>query len=485
MTRQRLIVTTFFTSLLSFSLFAEARTISNLLQDVKNTSIGLRINSENQSISLLKSESKKLIFSWAGESSLSATNKEFAPTSPFVSNEQRSYDLSFGVSKLFQSGITGEVSYQLEQTKTYYATRSDINYFAPTLALSLNSNIIQNQGHDRYTHFLKSNQLEKNYANVSRRVEDKKVLVGSLLEFSRIVEAKEEIKYQGRLCQAIAKQSRKLKEKFDRRSVSKREYLLGLKELNNCQATIANYEKLLFEREQNFEATYGVDLKRYQKVNVSELFSEVEKVYESLKLGGKKARTDQLDEVKQIQTQIDALKSESKELLALTKSDLNLAIEAGMTAADINFSDAHGDVASLEYPYATVTLSMDWPRANRQARVNYAVNEMGLRRVEHQKSLIVTQKENRIKVLKENLERDFDIYQKYLKSLNLSEQVLKEADRDFSRGRIDFLSLTDFNKSTLQDQSLLARHRIQLIIRAIEYFDYFQFFDSYLNQGES
>ena len=76
--------------------------------------------------------------------------------------------------------------------------------------------------------------------------------------------------------------------------------------------------------------------------------------------------------------------------------------------------------------------------------------------------------------------KDFDIYEKYKKTVSLSRAVIKEGRRDFANGRLDFNSLTEFNKSLIQDQKTLSTHRISLIVRVVEYLDFYQFFDHYL-----
>ena len=134
----------------------------------------------------------------------------------------------------------------------------------------------------------------------------------------------------------------------------------------------------------------------------------------------------------------------------------------------------------MENPFVFVGLRMDLPLRDRDARAQAGANKYRIQALKKQKELSIHEKKNRFDTLRETLKRDLSIYEKYQQTINHSREVIKEANKDFENGRIDFNTLTEFNKGLIQDQKNLSSHRIQVIVRIVEYLDFFQFFDTYL-----
>ena len=134
----------------------------------------------------------------------------------------------------------------------------------------------------------------------------------------------------------------------------------------------------------------------------------------------------------------------------------------------------------MENPFVFVGLKIDLPLRNRDAKAQAGANSYRIKALNKQIELSHAERENRFETLKETLKRDLEVYKKYQKTISYSREVIKEANKDFENGRIDFNTLSEFNKGLIQDQKNFSSHRIQVIIRIIEYLDFFQFFDTYL-----
>ena len=117
---------------------------------------------------------------------------------------------------------------------------------------------------------------------------------------------------------------------------------------------------------------------------------------------------------------------------------------------------------------------------HRTAVAKAGANRYQLKANRLQKTQLEHQKQYRFKTLEKTLAKDFEIYEKYKKTVNLSKNIIKEGRKDFVNGRLDFNSLTELNKSLLVEQRTLSSHRTSLIVRVVEYLDFYQFFDNYL-----
>lgn len=459
---------------------SEGNIIAKLLERLSDSSPQLSINSKKtkaQNLTLGKSLNQ---LKYTSSFDINRSQSQPAPTSPFVADEREENVFSLNGSKLWPNGLRANLIYSVRDSNIEFGNRN-FAFLSPTLELQLNSRLFQDVLGKRYEHMVKNVESQNSYNNLQDRIFRKGVLVKALLEFASILENKEELSLQKSLCQKTKIQFNKLSQKRKRFSASKREYLQSRKEYNNCRALIQNLEKLVIESKSDFEANYFVGLDPFLLVNSDQLFKEVQTLYQGLNSNtGNGVDVNKQDDVKLLALQLAALGEKQSELDAMTKSDLNVEFRVGSTGADISFPDASSDVFGLEYPFIFAGISLDLPLKNRNSSADAAANMYQIKAAQEQKKLTVHQKENRIKTLFETLQKDFEIYKRYSESVSIGKQILSEANKDYTNGRIDYNSYTEFNKSLIQDQKVLSSHRIRVIIRAIEFLDFFQFFDAYV-----
>jgi len=340
--------------------------------------------------------------------------------------------------------------------------------------------LVQDLFYDRYGHALMSIERQQASLDLDSKREKKRTLVQSLLDFSILLDQKAELRLQRQVCKNTKRQSVNLSQKRRRGSVSQRDYLLGLKDLSNCEAGIERLNQSLIERLNAFESNYNTDFKEFSSPDVDELFKEAEVAYESFSGSLEKVDLTLQDDIKSLDLQLSSLESKQSELDAKTKVNIALELRSGLSGLDNSLSSSQEDLTGTEYPFVYVGVRLDLPLKNRQAVQEASANFYRLKALEGQANLVKKQKGSRLKTLEQTLEKDFLIYSKYKKSVGYSKNIMKEATRDFNNGRLDFNSLSDFNKALLVDQKTLSSHRIQLIVRVVEYLDFFQFFDTYL-----
>ena len=117
----------------------------------------------------------------------------------------------------------------------------------------------------------------------------------------------------------------KLAQKRKRQSISKREYLISLKELNSCQASVENLEKSFLEKKQSFESTYDISFSSYEKIDSSHFFEEFAEQYGRFRDKKQSLNLENKDELKLLETQVRSMSLKKKELSAQDK--LNLSLE--------------------------------------------------------------------------------------------------------------------------------------------------------------
>jgi len=454
--------------------------IHQLLIKVTQNSFALKAVESNNLSQHILLDADLFIFEPTAFIKGSYANTDIVPTSPFTPANTKLKEYELGVSKLWGSGIQSDLTYKYQDNATIFPARSDFIYQSPTLQLTLTTNIFQDLIHDRYFYLRENQKLSKRSTELSSKIDKKTIIVQSLLDFSTILEQSQSLELQREVCKQTRIQSKHLKEKRARKSVSQREYLLGMKELTNCLATIDNQEKNLTEAKENFEATYNVSYTEFRKIETDELFKEAEKLYQGMHSSSAQVDLSNQDEVKNIEVQIDALAAKQSQLDAEAKTQLSFEVRSGLTGIGNDFSNANQDVTELNYPFLYLGLRLDLPLKDREAMAKAGSNRYQLEANRFQYQQLKQQKDYRFKTLEKTLAKDFDIYQKYKKTVELAQSVIKEGRRDFINGRLDFNSLTELNKSLIQDQRTLSSHRIQLIVRVVEYLDFYQFFDNYL-----
>lgn len=458
----------------------EHEIVTSFLSDVNKHSLEIKILGSQNESSHLTLNKELLMFNTTGFLKGSYSNQENAQTSPFSSAQSTVYEYGAGLSKLWTSGIKSELSYSLQDSNTSFYSGANNAFIAPTLSLSLKANIFQDIFAKRYQHLEKRNLHQKESEDLEHKINQKNLLAQSLVDYSYLLEVKEELKLQAQLCEKTKIQARKLEEKNKRQSVSKREYLLSLKSYNQCQTSVSEIEKKMSEQTQNFIAKYNFDVVKYTEIKLNHFYNEINSSFDKLKMAKEGFQLSDNDAVKAIQTRVEASRERQKELDALTAKNISLELKAGATGLDNNVSDSHENLSELKYPFVYVGLRLELPLEDRSAKMDAGANAYQLMALESQESFVKAQNLNRYEVLKAGLEKDFDIFKKHELSVKYSKDVFNEAIKDFDNGRLDFFAVTEFHKNLLQDQKVLSSHRIQLLAKIVEFLDFHHFFEKFL-----
>lgn len=471
----------FILSLLFQSAHANEAVISRLLVDIKENSLQMKASDFDYQANIIDLKSNLFVFEPTAFVRGGYSNRDTPPTSPFAPSNSTVKDFEIGVSKQWSSGFSTSLNYLFQDSETSFPSRPDFNFISPTLTLSLQTNIFQDLIYDRYGHLLIKNKINEEVSYLATKIEKKNVLVQGLLDFSLLLEQKEELSLQEELCNVTKTQNRNLALKRRRGSVSKREYLLGQKELINCEATIERLKRGFLEKKRQFASTYNNDFSRYNDIETEKLFGAAEVAYQNFNALNAKVDIEEQDQVLSLKSRVKGLEAAQSQLEAEASINLSFEVRSGLAGLDNTVSNSHQDITGRDYPFVYVGLRLDLPIKNRDAVARAGANRYRLEALKKKKDLAINQKESRLGTLETTLKQDFVIYEKYKQAISFSKAVIKEARRDFSNGRLDFNAVTEFNKSLIQDQKNLSSHRIQLIVRVIEYLDFFQYFDSYLN----
>ena len=459
---------------------ASTSVIVDLLEQIKDNSEEMKVSQDEWMAGRLELDSELALFNTTGYLRTSYSNEQTPPRSPFSPATAQQKELEGGISKLWSSGIQSDLTYTLTDSLTTFPNRPDFSFKSPRLQLTASTSLIQNFFYERYEHMYKRISKQQKSLTLQAKVDKKVVLITALTDFSALLEQKDLLKLQVRICNNTKAVSKNLAKKRKKGTVSKRDYYLNLKEVVNCKASITATKSNLITQEENFKANYNIDFKTYKSLQTSKLFSEAKQIYKTHK--GKRSEVDvrKQDNIKNLQFQIDGLEHRQSELTAQAQTNLELEFRSGLTGLDNTISAGHNDITETQYPFVYVGLKLDLPLKNRQALQKAGANRYMLSALKRKASLGVKRKTSRLLILEKVLEKDFEIYQQYESAVELSRRVVKEATRDFNNGRLDLNVLTDFNNSLVTEQRTLSGHRIRLIVRVVEYLDFFQYFDRYL-----
>ena len=471
--------------LLILSTYAQAAprpsgVINHLLERVTQSAYSVKATESSNISTQILLDADLFVFEPTAYIRGSYNNQKVIPTSPFSPSNSRAIQYELGVSKLWTSGIQSDLNYLYQNNATYFPARSNFIYQTPKVQLTLTTSIFQDLVYNRYSHLVENKKLSKKASKLSSKIDKKSVIVKSLIDFSALLEQEQSLNLQTEICKQTRTQSKHLAVKRKRRSVSAREYLLGVKELTNCLANIDNLKKKLIEAGETFEADYNISYDEFKEVDTDDLFREAQALYKSMHPGSSDISIDNQDEIKSLDIQIDALESKQSQLEAQSQTNLALEVRSGLSGIGHSFGNSNQDITKLNYPFVYLGLKMDLPLKDRNAVAQAGANQYQLRANRYQRDLLKKQKDFRFKTLEKTLVADFEIYKKYKKAVEISKRVIEEGRKDFLNGRLDFNGLTELNKSLIADQRTLSSHRISLIVRVVEYLDFYQFFDHYL-----
>lgn len=454
-------------------------TIERFLNEVVANAIDLRIVESNSAANLLRSETDLAKFEWSATIGAAFKSSDDPPTSPFSSEKTLTRTYSASIDKQWQSGIHTSLDYELLDNFTGFPTRADQDYFNPDLSLTIKTSLLRDIFGSRYSAIPMRVSETKLAIETESRINRKAILVGALITLAEILELEEDLKLQEALCKSVTAQKQKLQARFRRGSVQRRDYLLSQQEVNTCSVTLKNLRKRIIERTEDLVVTYKVDPKPYSQINIEAFFAEFRTLFRSPDFKPEKVDFSNNDEVIALSARHDSAKAKQLELDALTRPDLSFQVSTGLSGLQDSIGRSHKDITETNYKlfYGAVTLS--FPFATKSAKINAAANRMDAEVLGFRVQKLNDEIRSRFKKLHFALTQDMASYQIYKDNVGLSERILNDAQRDFNNGRIDFFAVTEFQKSLIQSQQRLASLRRQIVIQAVEYIDFFQYFDRF------
>jgi len=405
-----------------------------------------------------------------------ASQAKPVPSAQFSIDSQRTVASSATYQRLWRSGWRTELSYTLAQDKTDLANLSR-EVYEPDLRLSASTNVFQDYLSDRY-HLLENRQKQgEKVIEFDAQEQKKSHLAAALLNLAGILETADELALQGRLCRQIRRQTALLKVKGERGSVSKRDYLQSQREGIICQSLIKGLDKELITRKDQLYSVYGVSFTDLKGINIDAFYTSVKQAYQAC-VKQSEVEVGKQPAIQSLVEQEQLLGLELEDLRARDETSLELTFAAGLKGSDPGLGESQTTLVEGKYPYVTVGLSYEIS-AGRDIKSQIGAKAHEVKVLFYRKAIARQELEGRFRVLAQTLERDFGIFADRVQGVRLSERILGEADRDFTNGRLDFNTLTEYQKALLEGQKGLANTRIQIIRNTIEYIDFFGYFASY------
>ena len=457
--------------------------IDKLLFQIKTRSPDIEVMESEKRGDLISNEGGRHVFDIKGSLDINYMDEKAPQSSPFSTSSVNTQQYTLGFEKTWLSGFTSKLSYSIQNRENTFFSGAQSSFIKPTLRASVSTYLFQDLFYRKYKLLDQWIAKQSEAIEISKQVKQKGVLVKGLLDLSVLLIQEEELKFQESLCRQGNMQIKKLENKMKRQSISKREYYISLRESTKCQVSIEDLKNSLIEKRQNFESTFNISQGDYIHLDSSVLFKELEEGYRLVEEGGQTLDIESKDDIRDLSVQLEGLEVKKRELEARASSDLQLEFSVGASGLDDSFGEAHQDLQGRQFPFIAFSLKVGLPWSSPEAITKIRAHNYRLRAVEVEKRFLVNQSLQRLKSLKETLRNNFSIYRKYIKSVHLSESILKEARNDFNNGRIDFFAVTEFNKGLIQDQKNLSIHRLRLLIQVVEYLDYYNFFSRYLGEA--
>jgi outer membrane protein TolC len=264
--------------------------ILNYLEDISGQSKTLKALEDQRLATELESKSELSTYDWNTYLNASFYQQDTPPLSPFTSTKQEQWKYGPGIEKKWSSGIKTELSYSILDNTTQFSTNPTFSTLSPTLELKLTSKVFQDiLGDASKLEILKTKQKSK-WQRFRLQLNKKETIVRALLDYVKLLETNEELRLQNDLCNSVQSQVKKLNQKFKTRSISKREYLLGQKELTLCRANIQTLQKSLREQKNITETTFSINISTYLNTNSEQLFNTIVDQYKLLPKASSKLR---------------------------------------------------------------------------------------------------------------------------------------------------------------------------------------------------
>lgn len=465
----------------------ESNLIKKFLREVKKKSLQVNSYDDDALATELGFQAAQTQFDLKGTLEASYSQQETPPLSPFTPREQESWNFETILSKQWKSGFETSLKYALVDNRTLFDNNTNSPEFAfisPTLELKVTTSIFRDLFGGKFKYIDQKNKAGIKLSRLESKTKQKEVLVQALFDFSSILEDRDITKLEKGLCLENRIQYKKLSTKFKRKSISKREFLQSKKELSVCKATVGNLEKELSEKISEFNATYSFDIEKYLVIKNKNLYLAINHLYGQIDQETQKIDLDKVNVVKVLELEKKLNEYEYEELRAGSKTNLNLEVRVGTVGVDDQFAGAQDSLLQKENPFVYAGLTLDLPFSKSEAKVRFIAQKYKLESIRKQVLLKKREVANRVETLFQTLEKDLYVLKQYRIALNVSQEIYKEAQKDFENGRLDFNDLVEFNKNLINDQRVLSSQRIKIIVRSVELLDYYQFFNEFVTAKE-
>lgn len=453
-------------------------TVEQFLKEIVTESKTLKSSDLRRQQHLLKSEARQFIFDAEGFAGLDRVSQENPPSSPFAPSKVQKSVLKTGVSKLFPMGVRTSLNYELTDETTEFTGRDNLEYYQPTISLRAESNLFSDLFGERYALIDPLMEQEKKQADLTYALEKKRLLGRALLDLAQVLEMQDEQVLTKKLCRQTSRQTDYLEKRNKRGSINKRQLLISKKELNRCNSLTRQQKRDLLMRSTSMETSYHIDPKPYLSLRVDDFFSSLKGLFKAAEQSSNFDIKADL-EYQTMKNRLTTLKTQYDILLEESQPDVTLSVATGIMGAHSDIGEAHSEALKANYPFVSLGVSTKIPWQNRQLSSQLRQNRLEAKAQEEDLAHMEQQKTKNFDVLKETIEADHKIYRSQLKNVDLSRQIMDDAEKDFNIGRLDYNELAEFQKAYVDSRRQLGRLRLQIVIKTVEYLDHFGFFSSY------
>ncbi len=400
-------------------------------------------------------------------------------TSLFSPETTTSYNYSLGLNKKWSQGFETKLSYALTKNSILFQSRPELDYLSPDVNLTFKTNIIQDLFYGKSKSIKSKVKSLSNVTGINEQVKKKLILVNSLLTLSSLLEQKEEVKLQKNLCRETRSQSNKLRNKSKIGSIPKRDYLLSLKSMNDCKVVERNLTKSLSEKHEILVNEFGLEAADISRMEINSFFNEIVELYKNVEQNKTNLDLSKREGILLYKNQLRVAKLEGQELIADSKVPLLFELKLGLRGLDKEIDKSHENILDSTNPYIMGSLQLDLPFKNRKVSSKLQTNQIQQEILKRKIALEKSTSKYKFDLLSKNILIFIENYETSLANVKLSRLVLNEARRDFKIGRIDYLTLSEFQKVLIQSQKQLGTTRIAAVASILDYLDYFQYFSRY------
>ncbi len=328
------------------------------------------------------------------------------------SYDQSTFRITPGAFQLLPSGGTLAVNYQnAKETNSTVAAPALGSFWNSTLGLTLSQPLLKNFGRESTELGIKVSEVSKETSLIHLKSRILTTVAQVRTEYFRLVSYREDL------------DSRKTSLELAQKVLSDTEArvkagVLPAMEILNAQFGVSSRQKELIDAEKlvNDQVDILSQLIRLDK------FSEIETTDKPDRATITMNEEDALKSALSVRPEIDELRSQLKgyELQAavaknMTKPSLNLVSTVGLTGIDKDYGRNNERLGSLDYPYWSVGIQLDYPLGNQAAESDYVKSR-----------LKVDQTTVQINSLKSSIENEVKIA---IRAVNSSYKQLDVADR--------------------------------------------------------